>query len=503
MRQNRILAIGIIFLLTGMAIVAQVRPEYRIEIQLKNGYANETIFKSQTGFFVIQAEAEKATTRGKEIRYDLYDKTLTAIKTVSVYVPVSRKTSMVYNDDTMIYKLFVDKNGEYVLYSIHIEDLKTDSVKGKFPKSVILQDMKIVNSKAWFQASQKKKTCIIQLDMQTGQTLISEYIEKTEGKKTSIVNYQFSPVLGELLVFLNKYIKKGVCELSQMSVNGNCELCKHVQLTGTGDRVISSVSGCRVSDNKMVYTGTYSRSYTQVSEGMFFAKAVNDSLSYIHYINFLDMKNFLANTSKLNQKITGTVKNIYKKMGKEYSKKFLIITHDVVLTPDGYLLIGEVYHPTYHTNTYTTTSFVNGMAMTQVHSYTVFDGYQYTNAFVAGFSADGNFLWDQSFDMNSVERPYYPKKFVRISEKTDNHIVLVYASGSIIGSKIIGFDGTVEKETDLDFINTGNDNEKTIYTTSGAEYWYDNYFLIYGTQSLKNLEDKSRRKVFYVNKIEF
>ena len=131
-------------------------------------------------------------------------------------------------------------------------------------------------------------------------------------------------------------------------------------------------------------------------------------------MNFLDMKNFLANTSKLNQKITGTVKNIYKKMGKEYSKKFLIITHDVVLTPDGYLLIGEVYHPTYHTNSYTTTSFVNGMAMTQVHSYTVFDGYQYTNAFVAGFSADGNFLWDQSFDMNPVERPYYPKKFVKI-----------------------------------------------------------------------------------------
>ena len=55
----------------------------------------------------------------------------------------------------------------------------------------------------------------------------------------------------------------------------------------------------------------------------------------------------------------------------------------------------------------------------------------------------------------------------------------------------------------MDYIKSSNENEKATYTTSGAEYWYDNYFLIYGSQSLKNQEDKSRRKVFFVNKVLF
>lgn len=492
-----------VFSLLTTVASAQLTPEYRMETELKNGYSNEKIYKSSTGYFVIQAEADKAGKLTKEIRYDLYDQTLKAVKTSSVFVPVDMKTGIEFCDEKCIYKIFVNKSAEYVLYSITIEGLKIDSIKGNLPKNVKLENMKIVNSKAWLQARQKKKTCIVQLDLQTGQTLITECIEKEAGKKTSVVNYQFSPVSGELLVFVNKFIKKGVCELSQMTVNGSCELCNHVQLTGTGDKVVSSVSGSRVTDNEMVYTGTYSRSYTGFSEGLFFAKAVNDKMSYIKYINFLDMKKFLENKSELSQKITKTVKKFYEKKGKELNIKYNVITHDVIVIPGGYLLIGEVYKPTYNTTSYPVTTFVNGMTMTRYQYSTVFSGYQYTHAFVAGFSNDGDLLWDQSFNMNPVEKPYTPKRFIRISEKTDSHIALVYTSGGLIGSKIIGFDGTVEKENTMDYIKSSNENEKVIYTTSGAEYWYDNYFLIYGSQTLKNQEDKSRRKVFFVNKVLF
>ncbi len=483
--------------------MAQLKPDYRIEFELKNGYKNEQIFKSAKGYFIIQSEAEKAGKERREMRYDLYNQTLGIVKSASVNVPVTMKTAIDFNDDNRIYKIFVDKSGTFVLYTFTIEGLTIDSVKGSLPKNVLPLNMKIVNSKAWLQSVQKKKTCIVQLDLQTGQTLISECIEKEAGKKSSIVNYQFSPVSGELLVFVNKFIKKGVCELTQMTVNGSCELCNHVQLTGVGDKVISSVSGCRVAENEMIYTGTYSRSSTGYSEGMFFAKATSDKMDYIKYINFLDMNKFLENKSEFSQKITKTVKKIYEKNGKELSIKYNVLTHDVIVMPNGYLLIGEVYKPTYNTYSTPITTFVNGMTMTRYQTYTVFAGYQYTHAFVAGFSHSGELLWDQSFNMSPVERPYTPKRFIRISEKTDSHITLVYTSDGLIGSKIIGFDGTIEKESTMDYIKTGNENEKTTFTTSGAEYWYDNFFLIYGSQSVKNQEDKSKRKVFFVNKVSF
>lgn len=492
-----------IFTLFVSVLSAQLKPEFRLETELNNGFNNEVIFKSSKGYFIIQSEKDKSGKISKEFRYDLYNQELNAKKSASIFVPVNMKTSIDFNDDNCIYKIFVDKSSSFVLYSITIDELKIDSVKGKLPKNTAIEDMKIVNSKAWLHARQKKETCIIQIDLNNGNSMVSECIEKEAGKKSSIVNYQFSPVSGELLVFVNKFIKKGECELSQMTVNGNCELCNHIQLTGIGDKVVSSVSGCRVADNEMIYTGTYSRSYLGHSEGVLFAKTINDKMSYVKYVNFLDMKKFMENKSELAQKLTTTVKKIYEKIGKELSIKYNVITHDVIVIPGGYLLIGEVYKPTYHTTSYPITTFVNGMSMTRYQTSTVFTGYQYTHAFVVGFSNDGDMLWDQSFDMSPVERPFTPKRFIRISEKTDSHIALVYTSGGLISSKIINFDGTVDKETTFDYIKSGNVDEKVMYATSGAEYWYGNYFLIYGSQSLKNQEDKSRRKVFYVNKVLF
>ena len=44
---------------------------------------------------------------------------------------------------------------------------------------------------------------------------------------------------------------------------------------------------------------------------------------------------------------------------------------------------------------------------------------------------------------------------------------------------------------------------KSNWTTSNADYWFDNNFLVYGSQRVKDTEDKTRRKVFFVNKISF
>ena len=79
----------------------------------------------------------------------------------------------------------------------------------------------------------------------------------------------------------------------------------------------------------------------------------------------------------------------------------------------------------------------------------------------------------------------------------------MYANGGVIVSKIIGFDGSMQKDINYDLIGTGNELEKTYGTVSNANYWYGNNFLVFGTQTVKNSEDKSRRKVFYVNKIGF
>ena len=72
------------------------------------------------------------------------------------------------------------------------------------------------------------------------------------------------------------------------------------------------------------------------------------------------------------------------KKGKEMNINYLIASHDIIKKGDKYIMLGEAYYPTYRTETRTD---ANG----NVTYRTVFDGYQYTHAVVAGFDKDGHF----------------------------------------------------------------------------------------------------------------
>jgi hypothetical protein len=489
--------------LVTMQIVAQMKLENRIEFELKKGYSNQKIYRSLDGHFVLESRADKKEQNNLEIKYDLYNSNLKEVKSTSVYVPSKMHETVTCNDDTCIYVMYRSGKRDFMLSRVRINDLKTDVQNGKLPKGLNLIDMKVLGSKAWFEAKKRNKTCLLQIDLNSGNSQVSENIEKKWNNKTNIVNYQLAPKSGELLMFVNKYIKKGICELSQVRVNEACELCDNIQLTGAGDKVISAVSGCRISDKKMVYTGTYSGKNQYTSEGMFFAEAENSKLKFIKYINFLDMDHFLSFMPEKKQEKIMKKKNREENKGKEYTISYDIATHDIIQIPGGYLLVGEAYYPVYSSIPFTTTTMMNGIMMMHTSYNQVFDGYSYTHAFIARFSDNGELMWDQCFEMSPSEYPKYVKRFIRVSEQTDKDIAMVFASGNFMVSKIIDFDGNIVKDVKTELIATGKETEKTNWTTSNAEYWFGNNFLVYGSQRVKDTEDKSRRKVFFVNKLSF
>lgn len=486
-----------------MQLSAQMTLEDRIEIKLNDGFENEKIYTSSEKCFVLESRSAKKTNDKHEIKYDLYDSNLKLTKTASFYVPGNMFEAESYSNDSCVYKFYRNSKREYLLSKVLIKNLEISTIQGKIPSGIKVIDMRVVGSKAWFQSSLKRKSCLLQIDLNTRESKISEFIQDKWDKKTNIVNYQVDPVSGELLMFVNKFIKKGSCELSQVRVNESCELCDNVQLTGTDDKVITSVSGCRMADSSMVYTGTYSDRLTTVSQGMFFASLSEKKLNYINYFNFVDMENFLKYmTTKQQDRVEKNKKKAAAK-GNEYSISYNIAAHDIIPVKDGYILIGEAYYATYTSHMHTTTTVVNGIPSTRTSYVTVFNGYQYTHAFIAKFSSNGELLWDQSFEMYPAQKPMQVKRFVRISEKTDNDIAIVFVSRNYVISKLIDFDGNLVADKKAELIGTGKETEKISWTTSEANYWFGSNFLIYGSQRVKDSEDKSRRKVFFVNKVSF
>lgn len=491
-------------LLPGVGVSAEpvAKVQKRVEIELKDGYNSETVYRCSKGYFVIEAFAEKKVNDEQEIRYSCYNNELAPCGEQSLHIPTAMKELQSCSNDSCIYKLYANRKNEFLLSSIAMADLKISTVTGQLPAKVNLLNMKVVGGKAWFQTSIKGKSCILQVNLKTGETLQSAFVEKKWNKKTSIVNYQLTPESDELLVFMNRYIKRGECELSQTNVNGACELCDTIRLTGTGDKLITSVSGSRISPTEMIYSGTYSRYNTQKAEGVFFAKSMNNRLDFIRYKNFEEIKSFADQASGLDKAFTSVVRKLFKKSKTEFGLNYNITMHDVIRTPQGYLLIGELYEPSYTSVPMTSTMMINGMVTTRTTYMQVFNGYQYSNAIVVSFSENGEPQWDQSFSMYASSRTYHPYQHLKISDKTDKQISIVYTDRGVMMSKVLSFDGKVLVSESHDLIATGNESEKTTRTLSNADYWYGNYFLVYGIQTVKNKEDKTSRRVYYVNKIE-
>jgi hypothetical protein len=499
--------IGLAFILTisiiilPLTISAQLNLENRIEIELKDGYQNEMIFKSSSGYFIIEAEAIKSKNGLTEIKYDQYDGNLKKNGTASTQIAENLHQSLSYNDDTCIYRLYRSKD-DYLLLIVRISDLNIKKINGTLLRGIYVSEMGVVGSKAWFQGKVKRKSCIVQIDLNSGKSRISEFVEKRWNKNTRIINFQMDPKTNELQVFLNSHLSNQQYKLTQVKVNHSCELCEDVQLTGTNDKIITSVSGYKISSDKTVYSGTYSNKSESRSIGLFFAGGNGDNLNFINYINFLDLKNFLSYMTERQQNKIEKKKARKKSEGKEFSINYYIASHDIIVLPDGYLLVGEAYYPTYHTTTYTTYSYSNGMSMPVTHVTTSFDGYRYTHAFVARFSENGKLIWDQCFEMNPFEKPFYVKKFIQVSQQQDE-IGLVFASRSQLVSKVLNLDGTIQKDETRELILSGNENEKTVRTFSNADYWFGNNFLVYGTQKVINTDNKDKRRVFFVNKVTY
>jgi hypothetical protein len=125
---------------------------------------------------------------------------------------------------------------------------------------------------------------------------------------------------------------------------------------------------------------------------------------------------------------------------------------------------------------------------------------------IAKFNAQGQLVWSQVFNMYLWYKPMVARSFIRVAAQEQNSIQLVYADGRNIYSKAFSFDGEILSEKTSNPINTANENDKVIGTSSNISFWYDKYFLSYGVQTVKNKIDddvKRRRSVIFLNKVSF
>ncbi|MDL2228110.1 hypothetical protein LJC30_04400 [Odoribacter sp. OttesenSCG-928-L07] len=173
--------------------------------------------------------------------------------------------------------------------------------------------------------------------------------------------------------------------------------------------------------------------------------------------------------------------------------------NDIDSLSTSYIFTTEAYSPRYKTTPHTDYDFY-GRPYTRY--YQEFVGYITIQASNYIFDDQGKLLWIANTDIENALTLTQPHRKV-VVDVIDDEILNAYFAIDHIGYKFL--DKQNRSEAQEKFYPAKKHNKDIIEREydSKIEHWYDNNYLVYGYQSIKNnsISRNSRRTVFYVQKV--
>ncbi len=358
-----------------------------------------------------------------------------------------------------------------------------------------------VDGKVYFRGWRKKKPHVMILDVVRG----TETVREIEGinSKRSIESFAFDKNLDRLIIFMRdgSDLKKAVMYLIIMDMTGY--VTHNYQLEKASEFSIIDGSITWIDDDSFILAGTYGLGARSiVASGYYFSKWNGSDQEFITYHSFSEFENFFKYLPERVQKRLEKKKERKTNRGQTDFIKTRVAIHPVIINGTDYRLIGEVYYPTYRTETYTSMG-PNGTMTTQTRQ--VFDGYQYSHAAILDIDENGNKIKDYCFKMFLIDKPFSVVLKLRVKQETDGNMHFIYTDMGSIRAASITADGEIT-ETDFGTAEAGVEGDKTRTSGTKSYYWYDNVYVMVGWQRIKNKENAGvdrKRNVFFINKISY
>jgi hypothetical protein len=487
----------------------------RIEIPAQS--ANETyriIPTGKSGLILYYRSREMADEASINWYFARYDTNLLQVWVKPIPLPVDHNIlDYKYESDTLAL-LFVpvgktkisDNRFELIRISPASGVLMLNAGQTETP--AVIKEFSIRHGVAWLGVNQKGLAGSI-LTIQLNEGKIKNF-PLGIGSSLTVLALKADIASPTVTCVVSRQIAKKVTEYFFVRYDTAGKLKMEIMLgSQTDDWSLSNVQITEINNGTSLLTGSYlmgvhdSQQKTEQfpeATGLFSCVVDETKKPQMGFYNFLEFKNaesFIGEKDILDLKKKALKK---KKELNEYSLDFQLVAHDLLSVNGQFISVSEVFSPQYRSETFTDFDFY-GRPYT--NSYSVFDGYRYSNAIVAGFNPEGKLLWDNNLELRNLTSMELAEKVVVFP--TDNNFVLFYMNEGILASKIIHENGIVEK-TDYTPIDLMYPEDKLISETKGkVDKWYGNYFIASGFQEIKNIakETDNKRLVFFFSKLIF
>ncbi|MCF8379545.1 MAG: hypothetical protein K9H49_08220 [Bacteroidales bacterium] len=508
--------LGLVLFLTfniiGDKVFSQEDPLLRVELEVKSDDAKYNVLSCGENGAMLFYKTNITEDNYSFWIFVLYNKFMQESwkKDIPVYDNMHYVAQSI--QDNYIYLFFFDKEKKksdsynYQLLKIDILSGRYELFSGLLPKDSEYASFEVLGQKLLIGLNlENDKAGLYSFDFETKETKSVFEILDNDARMEGIFPEGNST---SYLVLFNVFVSKTEYYLLIKEFGLNGEQLKTTQVTGEFGKKLNSGKISDFGGNKLLF-GTYSfikgstidrkNYFVNESVGFYTINLSNEGELIARYHNFLEFENMTGYLRSREYQLAQ--KKYEKNEDKEdkYSVTYDLLLHDVIEHDSLFYFVGEAFYEDYHT---VTSTYYDYYGRAVPVSYSVFDGYRFFNAFISCYDKEGNKLWDNGMEIFNILSFDLRKRINIFFDQGD--IILAYNRAGKISAKIINGPEVVEGVDNFE-IETAYVNDKVMSDTkSEMSYWYDNYFLAYGFQTIRNNSlPNSKRTVFYINKVGF
>ncbi|PJJ55002.1 hypothetical protein [Hymenobacter chitinivorans] len=475
------------------------RQTARLELPLQSSSSDVQVLAiPEDSSVVLLVEREAKITGPSTFTFQKLDKDLHSRWEKPLEVPERFSLAETCNEGSMVYALFQDDYLSNKLWIAALNsrtgDMRTTTYDTKLTHSVY--SMKALDGNLFVTVQIEQHLTVLLLKLASGdfQFLPAVY-EPLESQLTFLADSVAKQV--KFVVSQNNGVKSRL-QVKQISPQGKLLHSEFVQAESNRSLLTAQLSPGDSTHRLMA--GTYTLRDIRYSQGLFAtdltqpltASGARPSLRFYDFLNLKHFFDFMSPNRQARLRQRGARRLA---ADREFRLHYRLLMHDLLPSPEGYVLVAEIYFPHYRYNNY-------GFGF--VGTARNFDGYHTTHAIVCGFDQHGNLLWDNTFVLKDVEH-YNLEETVRIRPLPDGRYALTYIDDHHIRYKII--DRTAPSPNDWEVpvqTTLAADTKEKITNTASSDVqaWYGGRFLAFGYQHVR-APNWNGRDVFFVNTIDF
>lgn len=471
----------------------------RVEIEVNSRPENyQLVSLGQEGVIVFSDQSNKVFGTNAKWTFAHYNVELEEVWNTEIAAP---RGNYVFQDfDTeagSLFMIFTKFSGECLIIEVNVTTQTVTNHIVDALRNLDFQDFIIINRYTFISGISRGTPVVLhhKLDSKTSpQILKNSYGKRTELEKLD------KDTLNDIVKITSVDWKGGRSSMRVQSYLDNGEPVFNLPIAQGDDKNLLTGKLSVNSEGKLLLMGTFANKSSRYADGIYIGEHDGKGISYMKFYNFTALQNYFEYLP--DGKKEALMKRTEKKQekGKDLNLQYRLLVHDILEKDNQYILTAESYYPVYRYER--RRDWTTGGRF--IRTIRVFDGYEYTHAIVAGFDDQGNLTWDGSFAIETQKIPRL-KELVRVGYH-EGLARILYSNDGKIYSKSIKDNQIIEGEA-VEAIPTeyADDNVKKSFVNN-LEYWYDNYFLAWGFQKIKNNENadvKLKRSVLYFNKVGY